>query len=166
MVSRLFTIANFMRFAGLLIFIVCLFSIQRISAQTLKADLATLIGNRAVDQASNIRKDNLPGSMVPGRSNDIKIIFLGILRGYQVAISSQDKPSCAFHPSCSSFGRLALKEAGLVRGMLLTGDRLQRCHGLPGTLKNYEISREHNRLADPLQVYIEPEKPSHGNQEK
>lgn len=35
---------------------------------------------------------------------------------------------CKFYPSCSEYARLALREQGLARGLLLTSWRLLRCN--------------------------------------
>lgn len=49
---------------------------------------------------------------------------------YQTFISSQDQTVCMFHPSCSNFSKSAVKKYGVVYGLLLTADRIQRCNGL------------------------------------
>lgn len=49
---------------------------------------------------------------------------------YKKAISRHDMPNlCKFHPSCGSYGALAIKNKGLIKGTLATFDRLQRCNG-------------------------------------
>lgn len=37
-------------------------------------------------------------------------------------------PSCRFHPTCSKYGFLAMKQHGFLKGMLLAASRLTRCH--------------------------------------
>jgi putative membrane protein insertion efficiency factor len=37
-------------------------------------------------------------------------------------------PTCKYHPSCSEYGSLAIREHGLVRGGLMTAWRLLRCN--------------------------------------
>ena len=36
--------------------------------------------------------------------------------------------NCGFQPSCSTFGRTAVRERGPWLGVLMTGDRLLRCN--------------------------------------
>lgn len=68
--------------------------------------------------------------------NEMQMIFSGLFLFYKFAISSQDYNRCAFHPSCSEFGLLAVKKHGALIGMLATLDRLQRCNGM--SPENYE----------------------------
>ena len=68
--------------------------------------------------------------------NELQMVFSGLFLFYKFAISSQDYNRCAFHPSCSEFGLLAVKKHGALIGMLATVDRLQRCNGM--SPENYE----------------------------
>jgi putative component of membrane protein insertase Oxa1/YidC/SpoIIIJ protein YidD len=47
---------------------------------------------------------------------------------YRTTISEQISADCAFDLSCSRFSAAAIDRFGLVKGLLLTGDRLTRCH--------------------------------------
>lgn len=62
--------------------------------------------------------------------SETKYIGMGLIRGYQLYISSQDKPSCIFTLSCSHFGMEAVKYRGFFMGSLLIADRLTRCNDL------------------------------------
>lgn len=61
--------------------------------------------------------------------SELKLAATGLIRLYQKFISSQDKPACNFQPSCSRFGMACIQEYGVLRGILLTADRLLRCNG-------------------------------------
>ena len=61
--------------------------------------------------------------------NEVRILLQGMIRVYQIFLSSQDGDNCGFTPTCSRFGQTALKKYGLVEGVLMTSDRLQRCNG-------------------------------------
>ena len=65
----------------------------------------------------------------PQQTSELKIVATGLIRLYQKFISSQDGPTCNFHPTCSRFGMACIQEYGVVRGILLTADRLLRCNG-------------------------------------
>ena len=65
----------------------------------------------------------------PREISELKLAVTGLIRLYQKFISSQDKPACNFHPTCSRFGMACIQEYGVLRGILLTADRLLRCNG-------------------------------------
>lgn len=62
-------------------------------------------------------------------TSELKLAAAGLIRLYQKFISSQDGPACNFVPSCSRFGMGCIQEYGMLRGLLLTSDRLLRCNG-------------------------------------
>ena len=53
---------------------------------------------------------------------------LGLVRGYQLAISPLLGAHCRHYPSCSEYARLAMERFGVWRGGWLTVKRLGRCH--------------------------------------
>lgn len=57
------------------------------------------------------------------------VVFIGktALFFYQKVISDQIGAVCAHEPSCSEYCRQSIEKSGFVRGVLLSGDRLQRC---------------------------------------
>ena len=55
-------------------------------------------------------------------------IFLGLIRGYQLAISPMLGPRCRFYPSCSCYAHTAIERYGALRGTWLGLRRLLRCH--------------------------------------
>lgn len=60
--------------------------------------------------------------------SEIKLVCMGLVRLYQLFISTQDMPVCNFTVSCSRFGMEAFKIYGPFYGLLMTSDRLQRCN--------------------------------------
>jgi len=54
--------------------------------------------------------------------------FLLLIRIYQSLISPILGPSCRFTPTCSQYGKEALKKHGLFKGLYLTLKRLSSCH--------------------------------------
>lgn len=71
------------------------------------------------------------------------------IRIYQKGISSQDLPSCVFHPSCSRFAFGAIERFGPLKGTLLAGDRLLRCN--PFAHNYYQFDGE--KFSDPVERY-------------
>lgn len=51
----------------------------------------------------------------------------GLFYIYQNIIGPTKGSRCPMAPTCSEYGRLAFKNNGALRGLLLTGDRLHRC---------------------------------------
>jgi putative membrane protein insertion efficiency factor len=51
-----------------------------------------------------------------------------LVRGYQRLVSPLLPARCKYHPSCSQYALDALKEFGLLRGLVLAGWRLLRCN--------------------------------------
>jgi putative component of membrane protein insertase Oxa1/YidC/SpoIIIJ protein YidD len=78
-------------------------------------------------------------------------ILTGMIRFYQLFISTQDVPVCNFIPSCSQFGIDSLREFGVIRGILITSDRLQRCNGTSAPY--YKLDYKSGKFIDPVQVY-------------
>lgn len=56
--------------------------------------------------------------------------LIGVIRLYQLLISSVIGPRCRFHPSCSCYAEQAIRDHGALRGSLLALRRLSRCHPL------------------------------------
>jgi putative component of membrane protein insertase Oxa1/YidC/SpoIIIJ protein YidD len=59
-------------------------------------------------------------------TSSVRLVFLGAIALFQERISPIDGPRCGFSPSCSAFGRQAVREQGPVRGVAMTADRLMR----------------------------------------
>jgi putative membrane protein insertion efficiency factor len=58
----------------------------------------------------------------------LKALALSFIRLYQLIISPQQGDVCNFQPSCSHFAFEAIKKYGIIEGILMASDRLQRCH--------------------------------------
>lgn len=64
----------------------------------------------------------------PSPFSIVKFLPLGAIIIYQKIISPQAGGVCNFTPSCSQFGFSAIKKYGIIKGILMTSDRLQRCN--------------------------------------
>lgn len=125
-------------------------------SQTLQKDLAFVLKNRPSQRVFDIKNENSLESVADnhGQASELKLLLLGAIRIYQIAVSSQDMPTCNFVPSCSRFSNLALQRAGLVKGILLSSDRLQRCNGLHGMARHYNFVQPLGKFADPVERYL------------
>lgn len=84
--------------------------------------------------------------------SEAKLVCMGLIRLYQLFISSQDISVCNFTPSCSRFGMAAFRKYGLFYGGLMTADRLLRCNGL--ARRYYPIDPKTGLAIDyPIEVY-------------
>jgi putative membrane protein insertion efficiency factor len=82
-------------------------------------------------------------------TNEVKLLFLSLLKFYQLVISSQDRPSCMFTPTCSEYALLAVQKYGLVAGTIMAADRILRCNGTGE--KYYIRDKKTGRLYDPVE---------------
>jgi uncharacterized protein len=53
---------------------------------------------------------------------------MGLVYAYRYTLGLLLPASCKFHPSCSQYALDAFRRYGLVRGSVLAGWRLLRCH--------------------------------------
>ena len=82
--------------------------------------------------------------------NEINLILSSGFLIYKNYVSSQDKPSCVFTPSCSEFAVVAFQKKGVVNGWLMTFDRLSRCHGFVKPT-DYPFDEQKQHFYDPVE---------------
>jgi putative membrane protein insertion efficiency factor len=63
-----------------------------------------------------------------GISKAMQYLIKGLIRTYQVLISSWMPPRCRFYPSCSQYMLQAVERFGPLKGTFLGLKRLMRCH--------------------------------------
>lgn len=56
------------------------------------------------------------------------VLFLGIIRFYQNAISPFIGANCRYTPTCSAYGTEAIKKYGPFKGGLMALKRILSCH--------------------------------------
>ncbi len=61
-----------------------------------------------------------------------KLFAVSIIRLFQVTGSKAEGPRCAFRPTCSAYGKQAVRRFGALRGGVMIFDRLMRCHYCAG----------------------------------
>lgn len=109
---------------------------------------------RIADEQGQMAATSKPRGANFFRSDDtseLRLVLSGIVRAYQLLISSQDTDVCAYEPSCSRFGMLSMQRFGVIKGFLLTADRLTRCNGL--TDSAHERNTITGKLIDPVSAY-------------
>ncbi|MDO9341299.1 MAG: membrane protein insertion efficiency factor YidD [Bacteroidales bacterium] len=91
--------------------------------------------------------------------NPVGLVFGGTLYIYQNVLSKHISADCLFTPSCSEFSKQAVKEDGLIKGTLLTIDRVNRCNRIAAQdLKHYSIDQKTRRYPDPVSRHIKASK--------
>ncbi len=58
----------------------------------------------------------------------MKLIFVYLIKLYQITISPLLGVRCRFHPSCSNYSQQAIETYGVVKGIGRSVHRLCRCH--------------------------------------
>jgi uncharacterized protein len=58
----------------------------------------------------------------------VRLLLVGLIRLYQLAVSPLLPPACRFYPSCSRYAQEAIRRHGVGRGAWLAIARLARCH--------------------------------------
>lgn len=77
-----------------------------------------------------IHSHELVSAPTPLKSeSDLKWAAMTLIRIYQRYISSQDGPVCNFSVSCSRYGFNAIQKFGIIHGVMMASDRIQRCNG-------------------------------------
>ncbi|MEL6501039.1 MAG: membrane protein insertion efficiency factor YidD [Cyanobacteria bacterium J06635_13] len=79
----------------------------------------------------------------------MKIILLGLVRGYRQFISPLFSPSCRFQPTCSQYTLEAIATYGTVKGSWLAIKRILRCHPFhPGGYDPVPLDRSNSADQD------------------
>lgn len=76
-------------------------------------------------------------------------VLLAPIRAYQRFISPALPRRCKYHPTCSAYAIDAVREFGIVRGLVLAGWRLLRCnpfsHGGYDPVEAQTLFKRHRR---------------------
>ncbi len=96
--------------------------------------------------------------------NPISLFFGGALFFYQSSVATQLAANCPHEISCSNFSKQVINRYGIIKGIVLTADRLTRCTAL-GKLdlnKNTDIDKKTGKIIDnPEQYKLKDKIPAH-----
>lgn len=86
--------------------------------------------------------------------NPFRWLATGSMFFYQQVMSPQINAGCLYQRTCSNYSKAAISYFGLIRGILLTADRLTRCTS--GVIPEIEAYRfdEHGHVADEPTQYL------------
>ena len=83
--------------------------------------------------------------------NPVNLLLGGTLYVYQNVLSKHISADCLFIPSCSEFSKQAIKEYGLLKGTLLSIDRVNRCNRIAAQdLRFSSPDAKTNKYPDPV----------------
>jgi len=85
--------------------------------------------------------------------NPVNLTFSGLMFFYQNVISSQVNAQCLFTPSCSEYAKGCIKKYGLVKGMFLAADRVQKCNRITVLDLDFKKLNSQNRFPDSVDDY-------------
>jgi uncharacterized protein len=86
--------------------------------------------------------------------NPVNILFGTTLYFYQNVFSRHISSNCLYIPSCSEFSKNAIMEYGLLKGVFLSVDRVNRCSVIASMdLKNQKSDLKTKRYPDPATRY-------------
>jgi hypothetical protein len=77
----------------------------------------------------------------------LRAIPIGLIKLYQLFLSPMIGPTCRFHPTCSEYAILAIKQHGFFKGCVLSARRIGKCHPLhPGGIDQVpeKKAKKHN----------------------
>ena len=93
-------------------------------------------------------------SSVIKKINPINVIFGGALYIYQNIVSKHISSNCLYTPSCSEFGKEAIREFGIIKGLSLSVDRVHRCDKFTAAdLRKSSVDPGTNKYPDPISRY-------------
>lgn len=58
----------------------------------------------------------------------VRYVAIGFLSVYRTCVSPMLGPACRFYPTCSVYAQDAIDRHGLLRGGIMAGRRLLKCH--------------------------------------
>jgi len=76
--------------------------------------------------------------------NPLKYVFGSLMYMYQNLLSPQISSGCPYRLTCSNFGKRSIEKFGILKGVLLSADRLMRCnHGSISELPLVHIGKDY-----------------------
>lgn len=125
-----------------------------VSAQISSSDLLLIKQkNESVIPKKNIRKYTNLSKNKWQAYNPINLTFSGLMFFYQNVLSSQVNAGCIYSPSCSEFSKQCIKKHGLVKGIFLSADRVQRCNRITALSLNIRNLNSQFKFPDNPEEY-------------
>lgn len=107
---------------------------------------AALVACASVPSSASVARET---ERVEGES-DAQILAGAAIKAYRNVVTDQDISRCAFTPTCSRYAEEAIRRYGLT-GMLMSVDRLTRCHPQTPGEKGLYVALENGTAYDPVE---------------
>lgn len=86
--------------------------------------------------------------------NPVALLMKGSMFVYQHVLTQQLARTCPYEISCSNYSKQAIHEYGLLRGVLISADRLLRCNRISATdLTPLDFNEKTGAISDDLNKY-------------
>jgi putative component of membrane protein insertase Oxa1/YidC/SpoIIIJ protein YidD len=86
--------------------------------------------------------------------NPVSVTLKGLMFFYQHVITQQLSASCPYEITCSNFSKTAINEFGVLKGVLMSADRLMRCNRIALTeISPLNINEDTGSIIDDLNNY-------------
>jgi putative component of membrane protein insertase Oxa1/YidC/SpoIIIJ protein YidD len=151
------------RQALFLLLFFCTLLQYRVSAQHNTTDLALLEAhqpglaatyNGRTDTVNSREKMVYDNQKTIAKINPLRWLATGSMYFYQQLLSPQLNAGCLYQRTCSNYSKAAIKQYGIIRGVLLTADRLSRCtSGVLPEIVSYRYDA-HGHIIDEPQHYF------------
>lgn len=150
-----FSILRFpIKFAGLnkwIALLIILFTLTSHSIAQVAGDAKRFFTKTEVIQNERIVHFGFEGK---SKYNPISLFMASLMYSYQKIISPQISASCLYNPSCSAFSRQLISEYGLLKGSILTADRLMRCNRLAAyDIRKSQFSGHTHKIYEAVDIY-------------
>jgi len=94
-----------------------------------------------------INKKDLIQDGINNKHNPIFVLLKSLMFIYQNCISQQLQADCEYYESCSNFSKRCIREHGIFKGILFSGDRIMRC--IPNIEDELDVFQyENNKIID------------------
>lgn len=86
--------------------------------------------------------------------NPVSLLMKGSMYLYQHVLTQQLSRSCPYEITCSNFSKQAIHRFGLIKGALLSADRVMRCNRISLLdVSPLDINEQTGAIADDLNKY-------------
>lgn len=111
--------------------------------------------NGRTDSVNNREKMVYDNQHTIAKLNPLRWLATGSMYFYQQVLSPQLNAGCLYQRTCSNYSKAAIKQYGIIRGVLLTADRLTRCtSGVLPEVLSYRYDAHGHIVDEPRDYFV------------